>query len=435
MICHLAFMAARSFGEPVAVTPQPAFDAEVLRVREALAAGKISEANAGLQAVCALNSLPVYPAARAGTCYHFLGLTAMKDSRIDEAPGLFQRAAEAWRAAGPEYKETWGNTQLIIADLFQRQHRPAKATEAINRYLTELSRAEQSQRPEALSRLALAYADLGRRSLARATIQESLAGFEALSEPRPAEAAYARNTLGVVSLSMGRQEEAEANLRRAVELATQALGEGHLDTVGYQTNLALALLSRGDTDGAEILLRRARYVVEKQPGASGNQLGMICAELSAIAVIRNKLAVAGEEARKALDMLSHQKWPDQRAIALAQVNLADVHMHANRLAEAENLLNQAIPAERANSPDSRLLADGIRRVAQLRAQQQRWKEAAEAYREAIEIYDHVVGTGNPAVASLLREYAETLKREGGPKTEIREVESRAKALLSFAGKR
>ena len=146
--------------------------------------------------------------------------------------------------AGQESKETWGTRQLIMADLFQEKPQPAQAEEALKRYLKEVSPAEPSKRSEALSRLALAHADLGRPAVARWRVMKSLAEFEALQEPRPAEAACARNKLGVVSLNLGLQQEAEASLRHAVELATKALGEGHLDTVGYQTNLALRCFPR-----------------------------------------------------------------------------------------------------------------------------------------------------------------------------------------------
>lgn len=197
---------------------------------------------------------------------------------------------------------------------------------------------------------------------------------------------------------MGRQDEAELHLRSAVRLGIEALGEGQLDTVGYQTNLALALLARGNADEAETLLRRARFVVERQPGASGNQLGMISAELSAVAIVHNKLAIAAEDARKALAILSRQQWPDRRAIALAQVNLADVHMRANRLVEAESLLNEAIPSERNVAPDSRLLADGVRRMAQLRVRQERWREASEGTL-VLRIADNGVGLKDPSAKS------------------------------------
>ena len=430
--CSLAFAADLMPAEPVPAPPRAAFEAVITQAREALTSGRIREAGSFLQEACPIRTLAASPPARAGVCYHFLAVVAMKETRTEEALELLRHAADAWAAAGREYQEAWGNTQLILADLYQQRHQPALAEVAINGYLQKLAEKDQDKRPEALSRLALVYGDTGRPELGRKTARDSLSAFGSLSVPRPAEAAYAHNTLGVISLSMGKPAEAEVNLRRAVQLGMEALGEEHLDTVGYQTNLALALLAGGNADEAETLLRRARFVVERQPGASGNQLGMISAELSAVAIVHNKLAIAGEEARKALAILNRQQWPDRRATALAQVNLADVHMRANRLAEAESLLNEAIPSERKLAPNSRLLGDGIRRMAQLRVRQERWREASDLYREAIDLYDRVVGADNPAVAPLLREYADTLKHDGRPKAEIRGVEMRAKALLSFA---
>ncbi len=407
LFCHLATMAFTVWAEPV--TTAPRID-------------------------CPPEAIPTYAAARAGVCHNDLGVAAIKENRGEEAAAHFERASEAWKAAGAEYKETWNYTQLILAGLYQQQHHMAKVEAALGRYLA-IPLTEQERRPEALSRLAIVYADTGRTARGLELAQEAVAAFEALPVARSVEAAYAHNNLGVISLSLGRQEEAETHLRKALEGAVAALGESHSDTTGYQTNLALALLSRGDASGAEVLLRRARYSLERQPGASENQLAMVCAELSAVAVMHNKLATASAESKKALEILRRQQYADPRAIALAQVNLADVELHANRLREAESLLNTAVESERRVAPDSRLLADGVRRMAQLRAKQQRWHEATELYREAIGIYDRVVGAENPAVVPLLREYADTLKREGGQKAEIRNTEVRTKAILGFTARR
>ncbi|HXJ38125.1 MAG TPA: tetratricopeptide repeat protein, partial [Bryobacteraceae bacterium] len=180
------------------------------------------------------------------------------------------------------------------------------------------------------------------------------------------------------------------------------------------------------------LLRRAQYVVEKLPGAPGTQLGLIYTQLSAVAMQRNKLAVAAEDGKKALDILAHQKWPDERGIAAAQVNLAEVYLRAKRLKEADQLFSEAIPKERQLAPQTRLLADGIRRLASLRAAQQRWREAQELLREAIGIYELRLGADNPVLVPALRDYAEVLKHDGGSKAEIRDVQTRARSILGFA---
>jgi tetratricopeptide (TPR) repeat protein len=231
---------------------------------------------------------------------------------------------------------------------------------------------------------------------------------------------------------MGFQKEAEASLRLAEQISVAELGEMNMETAGYQTNLALALLSRGEVEGAENLLRRAKFVVESTGGTPGNELAMIEAELSAVALTRKKLGTAADEAKKALEIFSRQKFPDARGVALAQVSLADVHLRANQLSEAEQYLALAIPNERRNAPQSRLLADGLRRLAQLRALQGRYKESQEIYREVISLYELRVGAQHPAMVPLLREYADTLKRDGAPKAEIRGVESRAKSIGSPA---
>ena len=100
-----------------------------------------------------------------------------------------------------------------------------------------------------------------------------------------------------------------------------------------------------------------------------------------------------------------------------------------KTAEAADLLPGAVQIARRLIPGQRPLADGIRHLAELRAQQRNWGEAQSLYYEAIAIYDEKLGPGDPEIAPVLRAYANVLKQKGAPKSEVRDVEARAKALL------
>jgi tetratricopeptide (TPR) repeat protein len=415
-----------------AVTQAPeSFDLVMKRGREALKAGRVAEAETLFEQACPADLVSTFAPAKAGACHQHLGSAALQGNHPETAPAIFRKAADAWLAAGPAFSETWGYTMLILGDLYQQQQQQPKAEEALTayiRYLRSKGRVQTDEYARAMSRLAVTYADTGRPELGKDTVEAALEVFANLPKADAMEVAHARNTLGLVSLSMGQQALAEENLRIARQISVAERGEMDLETAGYQTNLALALLTKGDIDTAETLLRQARYVVEKTPGVWGNQVGMISAELSAIAVRRKRFALAADEAKKALEILRNQAFPDQRSIALAQVSIADVHLSTGRLREAEQVLGEAIPAERRYAPESRLLADGLRRLAQLRTMQKRYPEAQALYKEAIGLYERRIGVQNPAIVPLLREYAETLRRDGKPKGEIRDVEARMKSI-------
>ena len=422
-----------SVAASAAINPD-AFQSLTKQGRAALEAGRTAEAERLFQQACPAEAIPAYLPAEAGQCYHHLAFAAMWTDRASVSAELFLKAAAAWQAAGPEYAQAYGITVLTLADLYRNQRDPAEAERVVRQYLAYLGANPQTEgmHPEALSRLALIYGDTGKPEKARETATEAIAEFGKLVPARPAEAAYAHNTLGLVDLSMGLQEEAVSHLRTAAELGTAGVGENSPEVAGYRTNLALALLARGEVSAAEQLLHRALYVAGHQPGGRYSQLGPIHAQLSAVAIQQNKLGIAAEEGKKALEILSGEPWPDEKMIASAQVNLGEVYVRTKKLKEADELLSGAIRTERRVAPESRLLADGLRRLAALRGAQSRWRESQDLLKEAIRIYEVRVGDASPILAPVLQDYAEALKHEGGSKAEIRKAETRAKAMLGFA---
>ena len=94
---------------------------------------------------------------------------------------------------------------------------------------------------------------------------------------------------------------------------------------------------------------------------------------------------------------------------LARVNLAAVYLDEKKTAAANKILPAAIAAERQLAPDSRALADGIRDLARLRAEQHRWNEAQSLYREALGIYEARLRPEHPEIGRARSEYTRILK--------------------------
>jgi hypothetical protein len=76
----------------------------------------------------------------------------------------------------------------------------------------------------------------------------------------------------------------------------------------------------------------------------------------------------------------------------------------------------------------RILADGIRRLGELRALEHNWSEAQTLYSEALEIYGSTIGSNHPGMAPVLLEYADVLRHCGAPKAEVKNIEARARAI-------
>ncbi len=261
-------------------------------------------------------------------------------------------------------------------------------------------------------------------------------GFGAPALSNAAETASARNALGITDLHAGDAKAAEARFREAIDLATPALGESHPNVALYEANLALALALEHQYGRAEVLLHRARHILELTAPSQEERLATLLTEISAVETAGKHFVHAESDAAQALAIVSRHRAPESLEVSLQQVVLATVYVRERKPAEAERILPAAIAAERGlladpATSDRRVLAQGIRILADLRALQQNWREAQTLYAEVVGIYESTSGGNHPALAPILLKYAEVLKHCGVPKEQVRSVQARAKAIRSM----
>lgn len=258
--------------------------------------------------------------------------------------------------------------------------------------------------------------------------------FAAATSPSSAlDATSAANAVGMTDMHSGDLKSAESHFREAVSLAGAALGESHPDTALYETNLARALLLEGQPGRAEVLLHRARYIIESASSPDPALLAVILAELASVEADENEFTRAEADALHSAALVSSIAPPDSLDVAVERVMLATIYLRERKLDEAERVLPAVVALERrltvgsANS-HRRELAFAIRRLGQLRALQHHWNEAQALYSEAIDIFESTAGPRHPALAPILFEYAAVLRHSGATPAAVRAVEARAKAI-------
>lgn len=347
-------------------------------------------------------------------CEHKLGLSDYAAGNLDHAETHYLRALKVWEQTGDRYPAEQVVTLIGLGRLYQATHRPREAAQALTRGL-DLARPLEAARPQliavTLSRLGGLYSMSGQLQQARSVLSEGIARLRSLQKPDLPELAYAWNALGMVELRSGHWASGESNLRQAVAVATECLGGNDHQTAIYEMNLGLALYLEGQFSRALPLLRRAEFLLESGQSDDNAQLGSALVELSAVETAQGKLALAEDDAARALSVLRRHFPLDSGEVVQAQVNLAAIYLVEHKTTKAAEILPETIAAERRMLTGGRALAGGIRWLAQLRAQQGRWPEAGSLYREALEMYEAEPGPAPSEIGAVRREYAKVVKQE------------------------
>jgi tetratricopeptide (TPR) repeat protein len=381
---------------------------------------------------CAASPESPLPIDQRASCDHHLAIIDEVRGDLPASEAKLRRALSEWQEAGAAFQASYAMSLMNLGELYRKQHRLAESEENLRHALNivQTFRAEYPHAyAQALSRLGGLYLDAENSPRAQPLLLEAVNIFKELGTVQDAELARALDGLGVVSLVAGRYPEAQGYLTEAVARAISALGDAHPESAAYQSDLALAYIQQHQYDRAEPLLRRARFITESRAYHDNSRLATILAELSLVACGQNKLALAEQFARESMNVLESISNPNPAVVVLARVNLAVVYLREHRPDEAERLLPAAVETERRIAPDSCLLADGLRELAELRAMQHSWHVAAELYRESIDIYERRLGPWNPSLTPILKAYVDALRHDGRPKTEVKAAEARVKAMI------
>ncbi len=240
----------------------------------------------------------------------------------------------------------------------RRAEREASKALAINRFLNWMLAAPRPGKEGS---------DVTVRSLLDEAVRELEAGLEA----EPLVAAELRNTLGMTYHQLGQYEEAETQLRAAVDLHRKHGGNDDLDLAVVLNNLGNLLGSRGEYAEAEPLLREM------------------------LGIRRRRL---GED-----DFLVAQAWN----------NLGALLLRKGEHAEALAMLRRASDLQRQASGDELpLIAANLNNLAKALKDQGRYSEAEGVYREALAVQTQSAGASHPATAMILSNLGECLARKG-----------------------
>jgi len=306
----------------------------------------------------------------------------------------------------------------------------------------------QAERDEAVrqQRIALAVQNFLSDMLAKADPRQSLGENVTVAQAIQAAAkhldngalkdaplveASIRTTIGLSFWGLGRLDDAELNLRRAMEINRMVLPAGDPGIATSLFNLACVLRNEYKIDEAEKLHREALAIRRKALPPDDPAIASSLEYLGNVMQARDKLAKAEQLHRESLAIRRRALPAGDLAIAESLRKLAQVLAIENKAAEAEPLSRESMEMVRKLFPPGHPeIAESEIVLGIVLEGEQEYDQAEALFREALEIRRKVFPAGHIKIRQAMLDLVSVLRHEG----KYAEAASLARAALDEAPK-
>jgi tetratricopeptide (TPR) repeat protein len=207
------------------------------------------------------------------------------------------------------------------------------------------------------------------------------------------------NNLGSLYHATARYQDAESVLRQAIEAST-ADGQDPAYLPTALVNLAVVYCSEARYAEAGPLYERALKLRQADPASAAREVPRVLAHMAARAQDMGDLPQAEELIRKALADFGADGSLDSPDGLASLVNLAAILFSEGKFVEAEAIARRAVARYRTQ-PHGSDYAAALNALGNVIATRGRPKEAEPLLREAVSVWEMVLGPDHPNVASGL----------------------------------
>ncbi len=375
----------------------------------AMDAGQYAQAVAALTvSLTEARKLP-QPDERQVKSAHTLALAYQLQGNLAEAEPLFLEAKRSVEALGSQGSVLLGYVLDGLGELRLDQGRAAEA-EPLLRKALESCRAALGARHfctlTATRHLGVLLTTRGATGEAEALFQ-NLVGVlrQDTTLPRDFLAGCLAN-LATAYMREGRYETAEPLLKESLELGNQA---GSATPALADTLLDLGELYRLENNPAraEPLINKALHIYE---AANDPQQASALSQLGQVALDEGKFATAKQRLRQSLSIYQRLLGPVHLLVGRAKGRLAEAFLGERNFTEAKSLIHDALETERKTAGDDNSAFARLLMVAgKIEEQDHCASQAAEYYRQAVDIYRKSLKSGHPERAQAEQLYARFAK--------------------------
>jgi tetratricopeptide (TPR) repeat protein len=282
-----------------------------------------------------------------------------------------------------------------------RAEQEASKAEAVNEFLQTM--------------LASANPWVGAREVRVAdVIDQAVAEIDRELDAQPEVEAAVRFTLGRTYEGLGLVQEAETQVREALQIRRSADPRNELGIAEAMNQLGKIHYSRGEFPAADSLISGGLQVRTLLLPTPHLEVAESLDDLGAVRVAVGDYEAADSLLRAALDMRVSLLGEKSLEVAGSQGNLAALLVNQGQLQEAEALFRTALATRREIQGDHLDVTTAMQNLAITIQWQERLAEVEPLLREALEIQQRLLGDDHPVVARSVNNLAVFLWRSGAP---------------------
>jgi eukaryotic-like serine/threonine-protein kinase len=302
-----------------------------------------------------------------------------------------------------------GRVQTFMLNLFNGGDKLAPPAENL-RVLTLVDRGVQEAQAlrrepevqaELYSTLGSIYQKLGRFDQADPLLRRALRQRQSMIGPDRPETAESLTLLGLLRLDQGRFDEAEKLVRQGQEGAERARPRDNAAIAEGTMALGKVLAARGDFKHAIPLLEQS-VKLQSVSGTVTPELAATTKELADAYFSSGRYDLCETLNQRLLVM--HRQLNGERHPLIADdlIDLASVRIERGYYAEAERFLRQALDIDRAwYGPDHPEIAAILYQLSEAIVYEKRFAEAEPLLQQALAIRERVYGPEHPFAANVL----------------------------------
>jgi serine/threonine protein kinase/Tfp pilus assembly protein PilF len=332
-------------------------------------------------------------------------------NRAEQARIKAEREAARAKAVTQFLQETLGSANPFTSKL----GREVSLVEALQNASKEIGSSFKDQpETEADVRTTVGYTfmRLGKYEDAEKHLVRALEIRKSLHSGDHADIAESLDNMGTMSEEKGDLPQSEKYFRQALEMRKNLYGKEHNHIADTMNNLGKVLHNEGKLPEAEKLYRQALEMRTKLLGPEADETASTLNNLAALQIDKEDFVNAEKMMRKVLEIDLKRWGPNHPNVAFSTNNVAYAMEHGGKIQEAAPLYRKALELDiKTLGKEHPITTRGMCNLGRILMLTEKNDEAEDLLRRGLEIQKRIMEKNNPQIANTLMTLGQTLQKK------------------------